>query len=357
VKALFLTVEEAVARYSVDACRLTLADAGDSMEDSNFEYGTANRAIMELSRQEKNFEDYLTGIKKGSYRSNSNYTFQDRVFMNEINCLMEEARKAFQNMFFREANLATFSRLLNARNKYRQECEATSVEMHADALVKFANAFVLSNSPFCPFWAERMWQKYPEIRMGSTSKFVVKALWPEGGKVNHTLRREDQFCQDVLKDFKRLVKSGMKRKKGKQQSDATVQVFVQETYSEAQVAVLDFLKNVYQQNPESLNPKQVTKPLRAHLQAIGLAKKEIGMALGFGSSVLKRELPANGPAALESKCPFDQVTTLTVNNAYMARSLKIKAMEIYVIGQEGCPDSKKEIATSKPGNPSMKLLI
>lgn len=49
--------------------------------------------------------------------------------------------------------------------------------MHATALLKFANAFVLTNSPFTPFWAETMWQRYPQIRLGSPAKFVVKVRW------------------------------------------------------------------------------------------------------------------------------------------------------------------------------------
>ena len=38
-------------RFSVDVCRLTLADAGDGMEDSNFVFTTANRAVMKLTQQ------------------------------------------------------------------------------------------------------------------------------------------------------------------------------------------------------------------------------------------------------------------------------------------------------------------
>eukprot|EP00750_Incisomonas_marina_P020549 INCI4053.1.p1 GENE.INCI4053.1~~INCI4053.1.p1 ORF type:complete len:995 (-),score=191.74 INCI4053.1:95-2965(-) len=172
----FLTLTSGAAKYSVDCCRMALADAGDGMEDSNFEFATANRAIMKLTQQEHNFEKYMQGIADGSVRSGDESTlnFQDRVFINEINYLVGEARRAFEAMQFREASLFTFSLLINARNKYRQECKATGESMHATALLKFTNAFVLTNSPFTPFWAETIWQRYPEIRLGSPAKFVVK---------------------------------------------------------------------------------------------------------------------------------------------------------------------------------------
>ena len=46
------------------------------------------------------------------------------MFINEINYLVAEAKRAFEQMHFREASMFTFSLLINARNKYRQECQA-----------------------------------------------------------------------------------------------------------------------------------------------------------------------------------------------------------------------------------------
>ncbi|KAJ2686148.1 cytosolic leucyl tRNA synthetase, partial [Coemansia spiralis] len=43
-----LGLREACDRYGADATRLTLADAGDSIEDANFEESTANAAILHL---------------------------------------------------------------------------------------------------------------------------------------------------------------------------------------------------------------------------------------------------------------------------------------------------------------------
>ncbi|KAJ1928886.1 cytosolic leucyl tRNA synthetase, partial [Linderina pennispora] len=43
-----LSVRESVERYGADATRLALADAGDSIEDANFEESTANAAILRL---------------------------------------------------------------------------------------------------------------------------------------------------------------------------------------------------------------------------------------------------------------------------------------------------------------------
>ena len=38
----FLTVRDCIAKYGVDATRVALADAGDSLDDANFDEAVAN---------------------------------------------------------------------------------------------------------------------------------------------------------------------------------------------------------------------------------------------------------------------------------------------------------------------------
>jgi leucyl-tRNA synthetase len=46
----FMTLNDAVTKYSADAVRATLADAGDSLEDANFVNDTANKIILRLTK-------------------------------------------------------------------------------------------------------------------------------------------------------------------------------------------------------------------------------------------------------------------------------------------------------------------
>lgn len=50
---------QAVAEYSADAMRWALADAGDGMDDANFETTTANAAILRLTRDVAWIEEML----------------------------------------------------------------------------------------------------------------------------------------------------------------------------------------------------------------------------------------------------------------------------------------------------------
>ena len=49
----FLTIRDAIEKFGVDATRLTLADAGDGLDDANFETEMANGAILKLFTLEK----------------------------------------------------------------------------------------------------------------------------------------------------------------------------------------------------------------------------------------------------------------------------------------------------------------
>ena len=42
----FLTLSDAIDKFSADGMRFALADAGDSVEDANFEEATANSGIL-----------------------------------------------------------------------------------------------------------------------------------------------------------------------------------------------------------------------------------------------------------------------------------------------------------------------
>jgi leucyl-tRNA synthetase len=90
----FMTLNETVRKYGADASRIALADAGDGIEDANFEESVANSSILRLftlkewcEEQVKEESNLRTGPKDG---------FWDRVFENELNALVDEARKHYE---------------------------------------------------------------------------------------------------------------------------------------------------------------------------------------------------------------------------------------------------------------------
>ena len=88
----FLTLSDAVKKYGADATRIALADAGDGIEDANFEETVANSSILRLFTLKDWCEEVM---QDKSLRQGSTNGFWDRLFENEMNTLVHEARQHY----------------------------------------------------------------------------------------------------------------------------------------------------------------------------------------------------------------------------------------------------------------------
>lgn len=89
----FLTLRDAVDKFGADATRIAFADAGDGIEDANFEETVANSNILRLFTLKDWMEET---VKDESLRTGPADTFWDKLFDNELNTLVLEARKHYQ---------------------------------------------------------------------------------------------------------------------------------------------------------------------------------------------------------------------------------------------------------------------
>lgn len=67
-KGNFLMLLECVEEFSADATRFALADAGDSLEDANFDRMVANQAVTYLHNEEEWIRTVLADVKAGTLR-------------------------------------------------------------------------------------------------------------------------------------------------------------------------------------------------------------------------------------------------------------------------------------------------
>jgi len=89
----FLTLNDAVKKYGADACRVALADAGDGVEDANFEESVANQVILRLHTLKEWCEEV---VKDSSLRTGPSDNFWDQLFENEIQSLVHEAYQHYE---------------------------------------------------------------------------------------------------------------------------------------------------------------------------------------------------------------------------------------------------------------------
>lgn len=75
----FLTLYQAIEKFSADGMRLSLADAGDSVEDANFVEAMADAGLLRLYNLIEWVKEMLSG--QANLRSDSTDTFSDQVFI------------------------------------------------------------------------------------------------------------------------------------------------------------------------------------------------------------------------------------------------------------------------------------
>lgn len=89
----FLTLKDAIQKYGADATRVALADAGDGTEDANLEETVANNTILRLFTLKQWCEEMMSGQ---TLRSGPEKTLWDRLFENEMNTLVGNAKLHFE---------------------------------------------------------------------------------------------------------------------------------------------------------------------------------------------------------------------------------------------------------------------
>ena len=90
----FLTLKDAVEKFGADATRIAFADAGDGIEDANFEESVANSNILRLFTLKEWVEEIVAN--EGSLRSGPADLFWDKLFVNELNTLVLETKKHYR---------------------------------------------------------------------------------------------------------------------------------------------------------------------------------------------------------------------------------------------------------------------
>ncbi|POS78920.1 leucyl-tRNA synthetase [Diaporthe helianthi] len=135
----FLTLKQTVEKFGADAARITIADAGDAIEDANFEESVANKTILKLYELKKWLEemirhavfvdsadDYVS--KRNGNEVASIDTIQrtgalslwDKLFENELNKLAHETDAQYSSYLFKNALKLSFYDLTAARDFYRE---------------------------------------------------------------------------------------------------------------------------------------------------------------------------------------------------------------------------------------------
>jgi len=333
----FLTMKQMLENFSADATRYALADAGDTLDDANFEVPTATAGLLRLYTQAEWVKETLEEIEKNKYSDAEATSFEDKVFECEINLAIEQTRHHYERTNFRDALKSGFFTLQTARDNYRA---SVGDNMKRSLIKRFIEVQALLVVPILPHWAEYIWGL-----LGHTD-LIINARFPTAGPVDHNILRMNSWLQDRVHEFilkKQLITEPKKGKKPAGQV-ATATIFVSTAYPQWQQDVLNTVRPFFDSTKKEF-AKETLDTLKKTVN-----KQHMQNAMSFFAQ-LKSEVVQRGESALSLSTPFDEAEFLTSNINAITRVLAMDASSISIKTINTEEEAKQFGKPPTPGNP------
>ncbi|KAH3678133.1 hypothetical protein WICMUC_001697 [Wickerhamomyces mucosus] len=311
----FLTLEQIVDKFGADASRIALADAGDTVEDANFEESSANAAILRLTTLKEWSEETIKNID--SLRTGE-FNFFDVAFENELNELIEDAYKHYDDTNYKAALKSGLFDYQTARDYYRESSEV----MHRDLVLRYIETQALLLTPVAPHFAEYIWREV----LGKDSS-VQNAKFPRATKpVDASINNALEYIRILTRSIRETEGTLLKKKKGKQAAEidvskpAKLTIYVSESFPEWQNNYIELVRDLFEK--QSLGDNTVIK------EKVG---KDMKRAMPFISSLKQRLTKESPEVVFNRELNFDEIETikLALDNIKKAPSaIKVKEIEV-----------------------------
>ncbi|KAK9406608.1 leucine-tRNA ligase cytoplasmic [Crotalus adamanteus] len=334
----FLTLSQAIDKFSADGMRLALADAGDTVEDANFVESMADAGILRLYTWVEWVKEMLANWD--SLRSGPARTFNDRVFASEMNAGIIKTDENYEKMMFKEALKTGFFEFQAAKDKYRE----LAVEgMHRELVFQFIESQTLLLTPICPHVCEYIWN------LLGKAESIMKTSWPVPGVVDEVLVQSSQYLTEVAHDLRLRLKNYMAPGKGKKgnrevpQKPSHCTIYVAKNYPPWQHTTLSVLRKHYQANGGQLPDNKI---IASELNSLPELKKYMKRVMPF-VAMIKENLEKKGSHVLNLELEFDEQAVLQENIVYLTNSLELEHIELK-FASEGDEKIKEDCCPGKP---------
>ena len=241
-----------------------------------------------------------------------------------MNALVNEAKKHYDETSYKLALKAGHYDFLNARDTYREACNAAGIPLHRDLVMKYIRLQALVLTPIAPHWAEWVWQEV----LGEKQS-IQFARFPEVPAAIPALTAARDYVKTTSSNITSAEAAQLKRMAKGKQSDfdpkkpKKLTIFVTENFPGWQAKYIDLLKEVYDEATGTYTVDD--KALNGRIAKMGEMKK----AMPFVQA-LKRRLRdgETADAVLARKLTFDEKATVLVCFCFALLFLDLPPREV-----------------------------
>jgi len=343
----FMTLSDALDTYGADATRLALANAGDSVEDANFETTVADSGVLRIWTFVELVKELFA--EKKNMRTGPANSVIDRMFTAEMNLKIRETDENFNKLMFKEALRTGFFEYSNLFHQYRERAQVQG-GLHWDLVYRYIVTQVLLLAPIASHTSDFIWQKF----LGNP-KSVLLAQWPETAEPDMVLIKASEYLEDAARKFRLRLKAHMMPGKAKKGETAAIPqtpshglVWIAKTFPTWQSLILNTMHTLYKSNNNVLpDNKEISKALGANPQL----KKYMKKAMPFAQAV-KERMGTLGEKALKATVDFNEREILEENRDYLRGSLELEGLDFDFTENSDSERTREDVV---PGEPFLTL--
>eukprot|EP01104_Vermistella_antarctica_P006421 TRINITY_DN17121_c0_g1_i1.p1 TRINITY_DN17121_c0_g1~~TRINITY_DN17121_c0_g1_i1.p1 ORF type:complete len:1099 (+),score=351.70 TRINITY_DN17121_c0_g1_i1:38-3334(+) len=346
----FLTLKEALIKYSADGMRLTMASAGDLLDDANFSEGQAMVSINHLYTFLEFINEMVTGkfkVATKPLREDGDLNFWDQVFDSRINAAIGVTKKHFDGGNYKEAMITGFYELTAAKDQYRSF--AGDEGMLKSLIMRYIEVQTLLLAPICPHTCEAAWEKIGK------DGFAVNGTFPVVSSNASVLDQYD-YMVSAVSLFRAKIEYA-KKKAPPTKGD----VFVGASFPEWQAEVMTLLAERFDETTKTLPGMKVLNKDIMKIPAVQkLPKKQKAKQVMALVNRIRSEVEGEnglGRAALALVSPFDELELLKSNAGLVQRQLGENAIPLtfHLSTDADAPDDARK-AMAVPGKPTIAVV-
>ena len=187
-KGNFFTMKELNEKYGADVVRFTLCNAGEGLDDPNWEVSFAETAGKKLA-------NWLSFVKDNKGKGRTTDHPVDEWFREIMADVSYKAHQASERLKFRTSTRLLFFELPQYFKWYLQR----TGEPHAEILEEYMSTVTRGIAPIVPHTAEEAWS------LLGNKDFVLNQPFPEGHEPNSDIIMGENLVKQTLEDTRAIL--------------------------------------------------------------------------------------------------------------------------------------------------------